>query len=85
MRKSKLEACASAKSRAENDCLDTREVFENKILHDSIEAKDSLRDLGILNNQCLQSIVAETISKWRCSDIRESFAVIAALHMWNAI
>ncbi len=53
MRKSRLEACAAIESRAENNRLDTTNVFENEILHDSIEAKDSLRDLGILNNQCL--------------------------------
>ncbi len=81
MRKSRFEAHAAAESRAENDRLDTTDVFENEILHDSIETKDSLRDLGILNNQCLQSIVAETISEWCCSDIQESLAVIAVSHM----
>ncbi len=53
MRKSRLEACTTTKSRAENDCLDAIDIFENEILHHSIETKDSLRDLGILNNQCL--------------------------------
>ncbi len=70
-----------AELRAENDYLDTIDVFENEILYDSIEAKDSLRDLGILNNQYLQSIVIETISEWRYNDIQESLIVIVALHM----
>ncbi len=85
MRRSRLKAHAATESRTENNCLDTTDVFENEILYDSIEAKDLLRDLGILNNQCLQSIVTETISEWQCSDIRESLAVIVASQMWNAI
>ncbi len=50
MRKNRLKARAATESRAENNCLDITDVFENKILYDSIEAKDSLRDLSILNN-----------------------------------
>lgn len=53
MRKNRLEICATIESRAENDCLYTIDVFENKILYDSIKAKDLLRDLSILNNQYL--------------------------------
>ncbi len=85
MRKSRLEARAATESRVENDCLDVTDVVESEILHDFIEVKDSLRDLGILNNQYLHLIVVETIPEWPCSDIRESLAVIAASRMWNAI
>lgn len=61
MRISRLEVQAVAKSRAEKNCLNTTHVFKNKVLDDSIKAKDSLKDLNILNNQYLQSIIAETI------------------------
>lgn len=62
MRKSRLEACAAAKSGAKNNCLDFGiNVFKNKTLHDFIKAKDLLSDLNILKNQCLESIIAKTI------------------------
>lgn len=64
MRKSKLNARTTAKSRAKNNYLDFgTNVFENKTLHDFIKAKNSLKDLDIFNNQYLQLIVAKTIYK----------------------
>lgn len=54
MRKSRLKAHIIAKTRAENNCLDSsRDVLENNTLDNFIKAKDLLKDLGFLNNQCL--------------------------------
>lgn len=54
MRKKKLKARVVTKSRVENDCLDFyTEIFQNDILNNFIEGKNSLRDLGIFNNQFL--------------------------------
>ena len=54
MRKSRLEARVAAEARAENNRSDPGEnLLGNKTLDNIIEYEDSLRDLGILNNECL--------------------------------
>ena len=51
MRKNRFEARIDIKSRAENNLIDSSTaIFENKILHNFIKAKDLLSDLGIFNN-----------------------------------
>ena len=86
IRKSKLEARATAKTRAENNQSDPgKNLLENEILNNIIKDEDLLRDLSILNNKYLQIIFAETIYEWRNSDIKESFAIITTSHMWNVI
>ena len=86
MRKSRIEARAAAEAKAENNQLDPSEnLLGNKTLDNIIKDENLLRDLGILNNKCLQTIVAKTMYEWRSSNIQENFAITATLHMWNAI
>lgn len=70
MRKNRIEACATAESRAENNHPDFAiNVLENETLHNSMKANDSIRDLGILNNQYLQLIIVKIIYEWCSNDI----------------
>lgn len=86
MRKSGVEARAAAEARNELNHPDRSEDrVESTTFNDIVETEDALNDLGILTNECLQTVVGETIYEWRNSDIKESLAVPAALHMWNAI
>lgn len=62
MRKSRLEVRAAAEARAKNNWSDpSKDLPENETLNNIIKNKDLLRDLDILNNKCLQTIVAEMI------------------------
>ncbi len=63
MRKNRLETYAVLETKAENNWLESNKELKNNTLEDIIEPKDLVKDLDILNNKYLQSILIKIIYK----------------------